>query len=317
MKKIAIINLKGGVAKTTTAANFAANLAKNGYRVLLIDCDKQGNLTRLLRRLTDGFTLTDVLLGKCSAEKAVIKTAYENLDLIPADINLLEANQLITAPDCLGKALQKLEYDYCIFDCAPNIDMIALNVLTCADEVIVPVKLDEDEQEILLILLNEQQEKSDYEKIQDAMRLKELISKKKRDENISGSVRSLTAEALGETPTQIARYESINKNLVPELKEELKDGRMGISAAYEASRLEPEQQQQIMQQPDRTIKTVKKLSESDKLEKQNKKAQREQLKENFKDYICVELCKHTGKREDNLMKQCARCQIDEFLEGLK
>lgn len=182
---------------------------------------------------------------------------------------------------------------------------------------IVETNLDEDEQEILLILLNEQQEKSDYEKIQDAMRLKELISKKKRDENISGSVRSLTAEALGETPTQIARYESINKNLVPELKEELKDGRMGISAAYEASRLEPEQQQQIMQQPDRTIKTVKKLSESDKLEKQNKKAQREQLKENFKDYICVELCKHTGKREDNLMKQCARCRIDEFLEGLK
>ena len=142
MKKIAIINLKGGVAKTTTAANFAANLVKNGYRVLLIDCDKQGNLTRLLRRLTDGFTLTDVLLRKCSAEKAIIKTAYENLDLIPADINLLEANQLITAPDYMALALQRLDYDYCIFDCAPNIDMIALNVLACADEVIIPVKQD-------------------------------------------------------------------------------------------------------------------------------------------------------------------------------
>lgn len=142
MKKIAIINLKGGVAKTTTAANFAANLVKNGYRVLLIDCDKQGNLTRLLRRLTDSFTLTDVLLRKCSAEKAIIKTAYENLDLIPADINLLEANQQITAPDYMALALQRLDYDYCIFDCAPNIDMITLNVLACADEVIVPVKID-------------------------------------------------------------------------------------------------------------------------------------------------------------------------------
>lgn len=142
MKKIAIINLKGGVAKTTTAANFAANLTKNGCRVLLIDCDKQGNLTRLLRCLTDGFTLTDVLLGKCSAEKAIIKTAYENLDIIPADINLLEANQQITAPDYMAKALQGLDYDYCIFDCAPNIDMITLNVLACANEVIVPVKQD-------------------------------------------------------------------------------------------------------------------------------------------------------------------------------
>ena len=92
---------------------------------------------------------------------------------------------------------------------------------------------------------------------------------------------------------------------------------MGISAAYEASRLEPEQQQQIIQQPDRTIKTVKKLSESDKSEKQQKKAQREQLKEDFKFYVCEELCKHTNKKEDNLLKQCARCRIDEFLEGLK
>ena len=50
---------------------------------LVIDCDKQGNLTRLLRCLTDGFTLTDVLLQKCSATEAIIKTAYENLDIIP------------------------------------------------------------------------------------------------------------------------------------------------------------------------------------------------------------------------------------------
>ena len=92
--------------------------------------------------MTDGYTLTDVLLRKCSAEKAIIKTAYENLDLIPADINLLEANQLITAPDYMALALQRLDYDYCIFDCAPNIDMIALNVLACADEVIIPVKQD-------------------------------------------------------------------------------------------------------------------------------------------------------------------------------
>lgn len=141
MKKIAIINLKGGVAKTTTAANFAANLVKSNYRVLLVDCDKQGNLTRLLRCL-NGYTLTDVLLAKCSAAEATRKTAYANLDIIPADINLLDANQQITAPDCMGKALQDLDYDYCIFDCAPNIDMITLNVLACADEVIIPVKQD-------------------------------------------------------------------------------------------------------------------------------------------------------------------------------
>lgn len=187
------------------------------------------------------------------------------------------------------------------------------NQLPC----IVESDLDEDEQEILLIVLNEQQEKSDYEKVQDAMRLKELISRKKKDENIPGSVRDMTAEALGETPTQIARYESIDKKLLPELKEELKEGKIGISAAYEASRLEPEQQQQIMQQPERSIKAIKSLSDSDKLEKQQKKQQREQLKEEFAAYICDELCKHTMKKEANLIKQCERCRVDKFLEELK
>ncbi len=187
------------------------------------------------------------------------------------------------------------------------------NQLPC----IVESDLDEDEQEILLIVLNEQQEKSDFEKVQDAMRLKELISRKKKDENIPGSVRDMTAEALGETPTQIARYEAINKNLCPELKEELKEGKIGISAAYEASRLEPEQQQQIIQQPERSIKAIKNLSDSDKLEKQQKKQQREQLKEEFAAYICDELCKHTMKKETNLIKQCERCRVDKFLEELK
>ena len=187
------------------------------------------------------------------------------------------------------------------------------NQLPC----IVESDLDEDEQEILLIVLNEQQEKSDYEKVQDAMRLKELISRKKKDENIPGSVRDMTAEALGETPTQIARYEAINKNLCPELKEELKEGKIGISAAYEASRLEPEQQQQIIQQPERSIKAIKSLSDSDKLEKQQKKQQREQLKEEFAAYICDELCKHTMKKEANLIKQCERCRVDKFLEALR
>jgi len=182
---------------------------------------------------------------------------------------------------------------------------------------IVETDIDEDEQEILLILLNEQQEKSDYEKVQDAMRLKELIARKKKTKNIPGRVRQLTAEALGETPTQIARYESIDKKLAPELKQELKEGKIGISAAYEASRLKPEQQQQIINQPDRTIKAVKKVSDSDKSERQKKKREREQRKENFKDYICEELCKHTGKKEDNLLKQCAHCQVDKFLGELK
>ncbi len=263
--------------------------------------------------------------------------AVKNQDVVMLDINQLiphEKNRQIKDIDKLAEAIEaaggikqpllvrKMDNGYKIL--AGHRRTAAARILIAQGKTeyrqlpcIVETNLDEEEQEILLILLNEQQEKSDYEKIQDAMRLKELIGKKKKDENIPGSVRSLTAEALGETPTQIARYESIDKNLVPELKEELKDGKMGISAAYEASRLEPERQQQIISQPDRTIKTVKKLSDSDKLERQQKKAQREQLKEDFAAYICDELCKHTSKKEENLIKECNRCKVWTYLEAIK
>jgi len=263
--------------------------------------------------------------------------AIKNQDIVMIDIDQLiphEKNRQIKDIDKLVEAIEaaggikqpllvrKLDEGYKIL--AGHRRTAAAKILIAQGKTeyhqlpcIVETDIDEDEQEILLILLNEQQEKSDYEKVQDAMRLKELIARKKKVENIPGGVRQLTAEALGETPTQIARYESIDKKLAPELKQELKDGKMGISAAYEASRLKPEQQQQIINQPDRTIKAVKKVSDSDKSEQQKKKREREQLKDTFAAYICEELCKHTGKKEDNLLKQCARCQVDKFLEELK
>lgn len=104
---------------------------------------------------------------------------------------------------------------------------------------------------------------------------------------------------------------------MPRTQRRTKRGKDRYFRAYEASRLEPEQQQQIMQQPERSIKAIKSLSDSDKLEKQQKKQQREQLKEEFAAYICDELCKHTMKKEANLIKQCERCRVDKFLEELK
>ncbi len=149
MKTIAFINLKGGVGKTTSAANIAGELQNEGFEVLVGDCDKQGNLTKLygVNVLIAHKGMASVLTGEVNTRRAIIQRDLDypyDTDIIPADINLLAANQTLERPDALAEAFRELEdiYDFLILDCPPNIDMITLNVLACADEVIIPVRLD-------------------------------------------------------------------------------------------------------------------------------------------------------------------------------
>ncbi len=148
MKTIAFINLKGGVGKTTSTANFAGELQNEGFEVLVGDCDKQGNLTKLygvypfLQK-----NMASVLMREVPARHAIVQREPDDphdTDIIPADINLLTANQSLDGAHILAEAIKGLEdtYDFLILDCPPNIDMITLNVLACADEVIIPVRLD-------------------------------------------------------------------------------------------------------------------------------------------------------------------------------
>lgn len=99
MKKIvSIINLKGGVAKTTTAVNFAYELANRGQRVLIVDNDKQGNLSKAFKSY-DPFNkyTTAYLMTKRDADvsKVIAKTRYENIDIIPANMHLANANMSV------------------------------------------------------------------------------------------------------------------------------------------------------------------------------------------------------------------------------
>ena len=103
-------------------------------------------------------------------------------------------------------------------------------------------ELREIDEEILLIATNGQREKTDWDKVQEATRLRELLERKRKFRRVPGKTRELIAKKLGTTPAQVGRYESISKRLLPDFKEEMQAGKLGISVAYELSAL-PERAQ--------------------------------------------------------------------------
>jgi chromosome partitioning protein len=145
---IAIANQKGGVAKTTTAVNLGACLAYQGKKVLIVDVDPQGNATSGLGvdRDTLEHCIYDVLINGISLKSIKMDTAIENLDLIPATIQLAGAEiELVSAVSRelkLRKALTKEKdlYDYVILDCPPSLGLLTLNALTAADSILIPIQ---------------------------------------------------------------------------------------------------------------------------------------------------------------------------------
>lgn len=151
MRTINICNLKGGVAKTTTSINMACNLADMGKRVLLIDNDKQANSSQFFDRHSyEDPSIAEVLTGKVPIEMAIQKTGHNNLDILPANMNLLAADkEILLAEDVpqqehLRRALSMVEeqYDYAVIDNAPDVSMSVINALTAGDDYIIPVKID-------------------------------------------------------------------------------------------------------------------------------------------------------------------------------
>lgn len=147
-KIIAVANQKGGVGKTTTAINISAYMAEMGKKVLSIDMDPQGNMTSGFGLEKDEIehSIYELLTGQSTIDECIHKNILNNLDILPANINLSAAEiELIGSENkeyILKNEISGVmeQYDYIIIDCPPALSMLTINAMTTAKSVIVPIQ---------------------------------------------------------------------------------------------------------------------------------------------------------------------------------
>jgi chromosome partitioning protein len=143
---LAIANQKGGVGKTTTAINLGAALGALEQRVLLVDCDPQGNATRGLGVHAEPPHLYHALSGESSLGEAIRETGFPNLDLVPADRDLVGVEVELVGERDWEQLLKKVlaavvdGYDRILLDCPPSLGHLTVCALTAADAVLVPLQ---------------------------------------------------------------------------------------------------------------------------------------------------------------------------------
>lgn len=145
---IALVNQKGGVGKSTTAVNLGAALAVEGRRVLVVDCDPQGNTTTGFGVEKQGMQrdIYNVLMQEASIDDVAQRTEIDTLTLVPATINLagaeIELVSMLSRETRLRQALLPVasRYDFILIDCPPSLGLLTINALTAAEEAIIPVQ---------------------------------------------------------------------------------------------------------------------------------------------------------------------------------
>jgi len=146
MRSIAFVSEKGGVSKTSTTLNVASVLGGQGSRVLVVDVDPQGNASFVLLKGEKPRrpTLFEVLTADAEAEEAIVSTHFQNVDVLPADHTLADANVVLANEVgrerrlCVALEEVKDQYDFILVDTAPTRSLLTTNVLTTVEELIVP-----------------------------------------------------------------------------------------------------------------------------------------------------------------------------------
>ena len=147
-KTVCIFNQKGGVGKTTTCVNLAAVLGNKGFKTLIVDIDPQGNSTSGvgIDKAELEISSYDTIINGALAKAVIKKTEFNNLSILPANMNLAGAElELAEKNDryaVLKKALAPVvaDYDYILIDCPPSLGLLSINGLTAADTLLIPLQ---------------------------------------------------------------------------------------------------------------------------------------------------------------------------------
>ncbi len=156
MRTYSIVNLKGGVGKTTSTANLGYSMAVLGKRVLVIDADPQSNLTPFFAKANpNGKTLRDVFLHPERIRNIICRSKYENIDIIKGSTSLKEADAVGEMVLSESLCLIAGKYDVCLIDTRPALESITKNAIQAGNVVVTPVLLDKFCRDNLLLLEDE------------------------------------------------------------------------------------------------------------------------------------------------------------------
>ena len=229
MITISILNIKGGVGKTTTSLNVAAGLADRGKRVLLIDYDPQSNTTSIFK-VSPEVTIGDIMLETIDIKDA-LNAVEENLWVIPSNIELanievsLRMQSTGSQHDKLHKALKQVEFqfDYCIIDCAPNINILTLNAIYASNVLIIPIKPDKFALQgfnVTIESINNINE--NYELNLDYFVIFTVVNRNSEEKRIIQAVRSLVGQnafkaKVRNQPSPVVKASNANKMVIRNL----------------------------------------------------------------------------------------------------